>query len=121
MYKSISSSLTSFIGSFKWSDQLVIEFKDLLYTNFHDINSVFTYFLTLGEKNQELPLGYDEEIPYANYAKVLNSLSSRRYTKKEMQQIWKAIAQHQDYLTYSDFTNSLNSNKFGKKETGTLR
>mmetsp|Transcript_33045 Transcript_33045/g.29949 ORF Transcript_33045/g.29949 Transcript_33045/m.29949 type:complete len:118 (-) Transcript_33045:854-1207(-) len=50
----------------------------------------------------------------------MNTLSSRKFSKGELQYIWKEITQASDGLSYYDLTNCLNMNKFEKKDTSQL-
>ncbi len=113
---SFGNYLLSIIGHFKWSDHLLSEIQDVIYSNFNDINSAFAYFAKKANGEKEPSNLYEFSLSYQDFKKSLESLLPKRFSSNELEPLWNKISQGNSVLTYTAFSGFLNANKFQKAE-----
>ena len=98
--------------TFNWNDQLLIELKHIIQNSFANCDSVFSFFINFGSGGKKIVNG-QPVIQYPNFEQAVVSLTSERFKKSEIKQLWRKVAEtgqnfidryqfrsHFDHLTY---------------------
>jgi len=101
--------------SFRWNDQIFVELKNVIQCSFTDVDSAFEFFLSF--KPQSKKQEGKQFIEYSDFEYCINSLTSERFKRNELQSLWKSVteggktSQVDKYLFRSHFDNIKYSGK----------
>lgn len=77
---------TQIFGTFKWSDQLLVELKNILQCSFGDCESAFNFFLTFTKSKGKKLISED------TFLQAVKSITSNRFKPKEIKQLYTMLA-----------------------------
>lgn len=87
------------LQAFNYSDQTIIELKNSMQCAFADCESAFQFFLSF-KSNSDLK---KKTINRVDFEKAINSLSSNRFSKTEIENFWKVMSDNGKYLTLDKY------------------
>ena len=102
--------------SFKTSDQLIVELKNVVQSTFTSCDSVFHFFINFSN-------GGGSQITYPIFEKAVHALTSERFAKSDVQRLWQQLASSDspDCMNKHHFREHFESMSYkGNSSVGTL-
>lgn len=118
-FGTLKIAIKQFLGRIKWSDQLLTEFQDVIYSNFNDIESAFLYFVKNVATNGKVAKPLEVSLDFKDFSKSVGLLLPKRFSQPDLEALWEQIIQNNSNLNYNLFSAFLNANKFQKPEKST--